>query len=228
VMKAMLLTPMRGVTLQRYTVWTYYMLRSGMSLIAFALPIVLLIGGNRTAPDPQPTSISGYYHTAMRDVFVGALITLGTFLILYRVYNRLENWLLNVAGLAVIGVGLCPCDRDPGSTDGAAHIFMLAPVHGICAAVAFGCLAVVAIFLGRDTVPQLPQRARARYTTIYIVLGVAMVTAPVTTMILAHRSATSLFWVESAALWVFALYWTVKTMEYRATQADITALSGKF
>jgi hypothetical protein len=203
------------------------MLRGGMAVIAFALPVVLLVGGHWASSGAQPTSISGYYHTAMRNVFVGALITLGVFLLLYRAFNRLENWLLNIAGLAVICVALLPCGPDQGATDTAARTFTAAQAHGICAMVAFGCLAAVAIFLGRDTVSLLPdQPTRRRYTRVYVALGIAMIVLPAAALLLAHWSVSWLFWVESAALWVFATYWTVKTEECHRVEADLTAMTG--
>lgn len=220
---------LRGHELQRYIIWTYYMLRGGMAVIAFLLPVVLLVGGRRAWPGAQPASISGYYHTAMRDVFVGALVTLGVFLVLYRAFGRLENWLLNIAGLAVICVALLPCARDLGSTDGAGHSFTAAQAHGICATVAFACLAAVAIFLGDDTVQLLPtKRTRRLYKGVYVGLGIAMIGMPAAALLLTHRSPSSLFWVETAALWVFALYWTVKTLECRRVEADIKAMTGSF
>jgi len=219
---------LRGHELQRYIMWTYYMLRGGMAVIAFLLPVVLLVGGRQTWPGAQPASISGYYHTAMRDVFVGALVTVGVFLVLYRAFNKVENWLLNIAGLAVICVALLPCGRDQGSTDAVGQ-FTAAQAHGICAMVAFGCLAVVAIFLGRDTVNLLPDKPTQRlYRGVYIGLGIAMIAMPAAALWLTRTNASSLFWVETAALWVFASYWMVKTQECRRVEADIKAMTGSF
>ena len=36
-------------------------------------------------------SISSYYHSVMRDIFVGSLCAVGTFLISYRGYDKRDN-----------------------------------------------------------------------------------------------------------------------------------------
>jgi hypothetical protein len=81
---------------------SYFRLRRGMVLIAFALPAILWLGGG---PGRLQGSISAYYHHAdgqMRDVLVGALWALGTFLYFYKGYSRREDLALGGAGLAAV------------------------------------------------------------------------------------------------------------------------------
>lgn len=206
---------MNDTPLRLYVTQTYFALRLTMAGIALSLPLVLLFVGQAIHSGPQPTSISGYYHTPMRNAFVGALVVLGTFLVLYRTVNRVENWLLNLAGAAVLAVAFLPCAPDQGATDAAGSPFTAPAAHGICALIAFGCLAVVSVFLGRDTLSELPDdQVRRRFRTVYVVLGGAMIAAPVLAVVLAYHNVTWLFWVETAALWVFAVFWLVKTWEY--------------
>ena len=50
---------------------TYKMLRLGVAVIAFAFPLLLWIGGHLLAGLPLAGSMSAYYYTIMRDMFVG-------------------------------------------------------------------------------------------------------------------------------------------------------------
>src|SRR4051812_17674180 len=86
---------------------TYFSLRTGLAVLAFAMPIVLYgYGRLRHGLDLQP-SMSRYFWAAamadqcaafpMRTVFVGFLVAIGVGLYLYKGLTRLENSLLNVA-----------------------------------------------------------------------------------------------------------------------------------
>jgi hypothetical protein len=87
---------------------SYMFLRQTVGWIGTLLPIVLLAGNAISSAAPRPGSISGYYYTDMRNVFVGALCALGVFLVAYQGYDDMDRAVTNVAGLAVIGVALCP------------------------------------------------------------------------------------------------------------------------
>lgn len=55
-----------------------------------------------------PGSLSGFYYTHMRNLFVGAMCAVGVFLAAYRGHDRWDDRLTNVAGLAAICVALFP------------------------------------------------------------------------------------------------------------------------
>jgi hypothetical protein len=55
-----------------------------------------------------PGSLSGFYYTHMRNLFVGAMCAMGVFLVAYRGFGGRDYWFTNVAGLAAIGIGLFP------------------------------------------------------------------------------------------------------------------------
>ena len=91
-------------------VGTYFALRAAMTILAVGLPVVL-IGWSLADPAlPVLGSISEYYWSPARDVFVGALVGTGITLICYRGYGPLENRLLNVAGTLLVIVALVPTD----------------------------------------------------------------------------------------------------------------------
>ncbi len=84
----------------------YVYLRKTVGWIGALLPVVLLVG-NTIFTTVLPDSISSYYYTHMRNVFVGALCALGVFLIAYAGYDEWDRWITNIAGGCAVGVALC-------------------------------------------------------------------------------------------------------------------------
>jgi hypothetical protein len=87
---------------------SYLFLRQTVGWIGGLLPVALIASSLITAASPWPDSMSGYYYTDMRNVFVGALCALGVFLVAYNGYDDVDRWITNVAGLGAIGVAFCP------------------------------------------------------------------------------------------------------------------------
>jgi hypothetical protein len=104
----------------------YMTLRKAIGWIGVCLPFAVFLGnwaifshhvGACLVPvsDKLPDSLSGYYYTHMRDVFVGAMCAASVFLIFYRGSDTLERWATNFAGLSAIGIALFP--TTPPTTD---------------------------------------------------------------------------------------------------------------
>src|SRR5215470_5098220 len=85
---------------------SYVFLRQIVGCVGSLLPIAL-ITGNLMFSATVRESISGYYYTPMRNVFVGALCALGVFLIAYDDHDKLERWVTDGAGLCAILVAFC-------------------------------------------------------------------------------------------------------------------------
>jgi hypothetical protein len=90
---------------------SYRTLRLGVGVLGVTLPFILRIGSVIWPPDPY--SVSGYYYTAMRNILVAVLCALGVVLVTYRGYDKLDERITNIAGLATIGVALFPTSN-PG------------------------------------------------------------------------------------------------------------------
>ena len=73
-----------------------------------ALPFVLLVGAWIIFQTGMQGSISGYYYTGMRNVFVGALWAIGLSLLSYKGYERVDDIAGNVACVAAVGIALFP------------------------------------------------------------------------------------------------------------------------
>ncbi len=110
---------------------TYRYLRIGMVLAGLLLGAAIWI--ERAAVDCWQTSISAYYYTPVRAIFVGVLMAIGLSLIVVKGTTWLEDVLLNVAGMfapmvaivPISDVGLCwsvaprplPVEADGGLAD---------------------------------------------------------------------------------------------------------------
>ncbi len=198
---------------------SYFRLRRGMALLAFALPVVLWLGGG---PGRLEGSISAYYHHAdgrMRDVLVGALWALGTFLYFYKGYSRREDLALDGAGLAAVLVAVAPTDWPVGAP--------ATPTGRLHAAAAIGfflLVAYVCVFRSGDTLRLLRDEGRAAaFRATYRLFGVLMVALPLTVWAV-HVAAPGrevspvLFLVEAAGVYVFAAFWWVKSREIAAVE----------
>jgi hypothetical protein len=214
--------------LRKHVEATYFNLRIGMAVIAFAFPILLAVGAKLLRNISLQDSMSAYYHAgngAMRDWFVGVLVAIGAFLYLYKGFSRAENYALNLAGIFGIGVAVFPmqwqCEPacDPVS------------LHGTLAVLFFICIAYVCLFRASDTLALLTDAKKiGRYKAIYRTLGVLMVASPLTAFVVSgvlRRLSALVFFIEAFAVWAFAAYWLAKSREMRETSAERLALEGK-
>ncbi len=234
---------MKAGKLQRHILATYLDMRIGVAVMAFLFPLILWIGGHviPSVPVELQPSMSAYYHTPMRNAFVGVLFIIGAFLYLYRGYSTLENQLLNVAGILAIGIALFPTALSCAPLDlvcfARAKLTFTAPkLHGYCAVIFFLCIAGVCIFCSKTTLPLIKNETRRKaLRVVYIALGVAMIALPLIAAYLSFIAEYTspenkrhvIFWVELSGVWVFATYWAVKSFEIAQTEADGAAACGK-
>jgi heme A synthase len=93
-------------------------LRKAIGIVAVALPFALAIGENvrdwilphaaRADRTLVEGSISAYFHTGMREVFVGSICAIAVFLVCYKGYQRRDNLAANFAGSCALLVALFP------------------------------------------------------------------------------------------------------------------------
>jgi hypothetical protein len=95
----------------------------------------------------------------------------------------------------------------------------------------FACIAYVCIWRAGDSLVLIQDpKAKQRYQRLYQSLGVAMVLCPLAAwafISLLPIKKTVIFFVELAGIYVFALYWVIKSREASRTQLDEKAQSGK-
>jgi hypothetical protein len=87
---------------------TYRYVRLGMVGAVVLLGASVLLEHQKVEPSCWQTSISAYYYTPARAVFVGALMAIGLSLIVIKGNTDLEDACLNVAGMLAPVVALVP------------------------------------------------------------------------------------------------------------------------
>ncbi len=192
---------------------SYFRLRRGLAILALAFPPVLWLASGARA---MPGSISAYYHIsggAARDVFVGVLWTIGAFLFFYKGYSTAENRALNLAGGLAVVIAVSPLDWPPG-----AALTLRGGLHDASAIVFFLCIAYVCVRCSSDTVTLLDAARRQAFTRTYRLLGFLMIALPLgvaALRLLLGRAAPDVMvtGIEIAAIYVFAVFWLVKSRE---------------
>ncbi len=215
----------RNFSLQEHTFATYITLRLGIAVLGFAFPLLLWIIGQTKGVDLQQ-SLSAYYHAnpsdhTTRNWFVGILFAVGVFLYLYKGFSRLENYVLNAAGILALCIALIPMDWNCGTE---CSFFTL---HGISAITFFLCIAFVCVKCAPDTLYLLQDEdTRKKYRWVYKVLGTGMILSPLIALIV--NWTIPLFQyviaIETVGIWIFATYWAVKSYELYKTHAQQSAL----
>src|SRR3984957_13999613 len=88
-------------------VMSYLLLRFLIGVLAVLLPFVLILVNWALGHGFQP-SISGYYYTPMRDIYIGTLCAIGVFLISYYGYDLGDRLITDFAGLGTILAAFFP------------------------------------------------------------------------------------------------------------------------
>src|SRR5258705_441416 len=125
-------------------VLSYLALRKAVGAVALGLPFVLAIPWWVLRDHIFESSISSYYHTGMRNLFVGSLCAIAMFLLCCRGYD----WKDEVAGifssLCTLGVAFFPTAPDGTAT---VRQQQIGTVHYIFAALLFSTLAYFCLVL---------------------------------------------------------------------------------
>jgi len=242
-MANMLSREMGPEELQEHILATYLTLRIGIAVIGAAFPFILAAGGYFYSHLCLQNSMSAYYHASvmggrsMRDWFVGLLFAVGVFLYLYKGYSKIENYLLNAAGLLAVGVAVFPmpwnnsCDLRVCSAAVAVSGCPSAmfTIHGFCAITFFLSIALVCFICADDTLPLInDEKTRKRLHRTYRVIGLVMIGSMAAAWALNTiiRNGQRTFYVEAVGIISFAAYWFTKSLELKKTAAERKAVRG--
>jgi hypothetical protein len=124
----------------RPLVLSYMQIRRCVGAIGVLLPFVLFAGNKIIGYGVQP-SMSGYYYTPMRNIFVGSLCALAIFLITYDGWDRADTVITDIAGIGTFGTALCP--TSPVNPTG--HQAVVGIFHLTFACLTFFLLAVMSL-----------------------------------------------------------------------------------
>lgn len=194
---------------------SYLGLRKAIGIIGTLLPFVLAFGKVLLeSPGIQP-SISAYYYTLMRDVFVGSLCAIAVFLMSYRGHERQDDIAGDFACAFALGVALFPTapELDPTTQQ-----TIISAVHHVSAAAFFLTLAFFSLVLFRKTNPNFtPTPRKLQRNVVYTVCGYTILACVALIALQALLPETPplkrldpVFWLEAAAVVAFGLSWLTK------------------
>lgn len=197
----------------RTYVHSYLFLRRSIGIIGLALPIVLIVG-TLLIDGRLLDSISSSYYSTLRGVFVGSMCAVGVFLLSYHGYTKYDDIASDIAGVAAIGLALCPTTPDTGPVRPTQSTFGI--LHTIFAAIFFLTLVVFCVyfFIQQDN-PVKTRRKVARNWIYYTCGGVIFVCLLLIWITKSFISAETnwlhpMLWLEAVAIFAFGVAWLIK------------------
>jgi hypothetical protein len=196
-------------------VFSYLTLRKTIGILGVAFPFALSLGALILFHTGLQSSMSSYYHTGVRDVFVATLCVIGFFMLSYRGYERADNIAGNLACAFAVGVALFPTTAG-GVVSG--HARVIGHVHLAFAALFFLTLIYFSLILFTKTDPsKTPTRQKLRRNKVYKSCGYTMsacILLIVVFKLLPPGSAFGdyrpVYWLEALAVVAFGFSWLTK------------------
>lgn len=215
---------------------SYLGVRRAVGAVGLALPIALGPVGWLVFGIPLQENMSSYYHTGLRDLFVGSLCAIGVLLLCYRGYDWVEDWTANLGCLAALGLAFCPLDA---ASDPLHQKSVLGYLHSASGGLFFLTLAFYSLYHfpgadaeGPEEAPHVGQRNFVyRASGAVILLSMAAMGAYLFLLPAGWKRRCNeyhfLFWGEWVAVWAFAAAWLTKGRAILADLAvDLLALPG--
>ena len=171
---------------------SYLTLRKIIGILGIALAPICIIGGLVSTGIIQ-WSISAYYYTVMRNIFVGVLFIAGAFLLSYKGYDLADNIISGVAGLSAIGIALIPMG--------------VSKFHFIFAGLFFISIAIMSYF-------QFSQGLHKQRNKIYKICGLVIIIALIFIALLKNIPYIILIG-EIIMLDAFGVAWLLKGIKKR-------------
>ena len=195
-------------------------LRRTVGILGVGMPFLLAIASFVYADATTvKDSISAYYHSDLRDVFVGILCVVGMFLFAYKGYDAGDDWISHIAGLSTIGVALFPVNvRDTQEAINAMHSNNEAinAIHFLSAIVLFLTLAYFSRYrFTKSKCKSIPKGTpKAKRNTVYkwcaYVMILCLFAIAVWKLTYEDSSLPFMFWAETVMLMAFGVSWFIK------------------
>lgn len=207
-------------------VLSYVRVRQALGILGIVFPILLVLGGLMAEHTIAP-SVSDYYHTTMRDIFVGSLFAIGVFLISYKGYRKQsderfsDDLVATVAGIAAFGVAIFPNesvipDRAATLSQALIGFKFSALAHYASAMIFLGSLAYFCLV-------KFARTAKLHRRRIYLTCGWFIVCGGILATVASFLKVAGppearafvienriVFWVEAMGIWAFGISWLTK------------------
>jgi hypothetical protein len=204
---------------------SYMWTRLFVGIIGIAMPIALLAGDPLLFDERSIRgSLSAYYHSGMRDWFVGSLCAIGVGLFTYMGtrLGSFDNWVSTVAGTCAIVVAFFPTNTVAGQMPTRLQVelgeVLVARIHFSFAAIFIALLGLMCLRfgLGDGRRPDRTAMQRRAWRTVHITCAGAiwLSVASVGVTLLANLSISHAILIgEVVAVVAFGLSWFFKGSE---------------
>lgn len=195
----------------------YHRCRQLLGYLGLSLPLLLIAGGWLLDFSLLP-SVSDYYHSTLRDLFVGALFATGIVLCTQPRRRRMDG-IVPLSGIAALGVALFPNEGGAGVDSLMRSLIgtkSAAMGHYLAAVLFLGGLAYLCLI-------RFPENAAPKPCRIFRICGWLIVCGGVAATLASAIKLTGptsaqqfvithnmVFWIEALGIWAFGLSWLIK------------------
>lgn len=227
---------------QNDLVLSFLSVRRAIGALGFFLPVALALFG--IASGRLLESMSAYFYSPMREVFVGTLCAQAVFLWSYEGYREPDRLITDklvarIASVAAALVALAPTSPPDTATQGCTLLQCLLTndptslLHAVAVVVFFGALAIYCLVLFQRGQDDNGERQAAHM--IYRLCGWTIVgsIASIGLMMLTGlddilAGLRPIFWLEVLACFAFATSWAIKGRAMRPVLRAMAAMSRRF
>lgn len=202
---------------------SYQALRKTVGVLGIVLPVILVIGSIFSCQCNEiQVSISNYYHTCMRNIFVGILCSVGLFMFWYKGYDWRDDLAGHLAGIFAFGIawlptsfkGDCTCLIKPASENPITGYLHLASALSFFLVLIYFSL-VLFTQSGKGQITNQKKKRNLVYKVCGYVMLACILIIVVYVGFLRKRFPVLdrydiVFWLETISLWAFGTSWLVK------------------
>ncbi len=209
---------------------SYYTMRRAIGILGITLPLILLAGSFLLGACKEVQgSISTYYHSNMRDIFVGFNCAVALFLFAYRGHDWRDNLAGYLGCIFVLGVAFLPCtintSGQPCLVPVSGQNHLVGKLHNLSALLYFIILIVYSLFLFPKTHMDMVTgekkfmgRQKKKRNVVYYICGSIMTVSLL--LIITYigfrgglypglKRLNPVFWLESIVLLSFGISWLI-------------------
>lgn len=203
---------------EKSLVFSYLTLRKALGFLGIAFPFILSLGAVILFQTGFQNSLSDYYHTGMRDVYVATLCVFGFFLLSYKGYQRIDDIISNLGCVFAVGSALFPTTPPGGGASSGAALIGYA--HVAFSGLFFLTLIYFSLFLFTKTDPNKPPTKRKlQRNKVYKACGYTML---ISIFLLALyyfipgarasslKALKPIYWLEAITVLAFGFSWFTK------------------
>jgi len=168
-----------GKTDPNHLVISYLTIRKSIGILGIALPFVLVVGTVAAGACQEILpSVSSYYHSNTRNIFVGILSAVSLFLFCYKGYDNKDKITSKLASLFALGIAFFPTSLElavpPCTHPPVGNNSLISDIHLFSAAAFFLTLSYISLFLFTKTNTAHPTSEKKKRNVVYKTCGWAM------------------------------------------------------